>query len=96
MNGGDLSIGFWGLSRLIHRFWGCIRGLYPLGWGDGLGRRGRALLGDGSAGGEGVYAGELLGIALLSAVHSGSTVDEFFDRRPDRNFTIVQSTQGMR
>jgi len=50
---------------------------------------------DGSAEDGGVYAGENSSMASLSTVHSGSTVDEFFDRRPERNFTVVQSKQGM-
>ncbi|CAZ86613.1 unnamed protein product [Tuber melanosporum] len=47
----------------------------------------------GSGEGGGVYAGENSSMASLSTVHSGSTVDEFFDKRPERNFTIVQSKQ---
>jgi len=49
---------------------------------------------DGSGSAGGVYAGENSSMASLSTVHSGSTADEFFDRRPERNFTIVQSKQG--
>jgi len=51
---------------------------------------------DCSAAGGGVYAGENSSMASLLTVHSGSMVDEFFDREPERNFTIVQSEQGMR
>jgi len=43
-----------------------------------------------------VYAGQNSSMASLLAVHSGSMVDEFFDREPERSFTIVQSKQGMR
>jgi len=50
---------------------------------------------DGSAAGGGVYSGENSSMAPPSTVHSGSTVDESFDRRPERNFTIVESKQGM-
>lgn len=45
--------------------------------------------------GGGVYAGANSSMASLSTVPSNSTVDEYFDRRPQRNFTIVQSKQGM-
>lgn len=42
-----------------------------------------------------MYAGEISSMVSLSMLHSGSMVDEFFDRRPERNFTIVRSKQGM-
>ena len=44
---GDERRGFrhriWGLSLSIHQFWGCIRGLYLLGWGVCQGQKGRVL-----------------------------------------------------
>ena len=43
----------------------------------------------------GVYAGANSSMASLFTVHSNSTVNEFFDGRPQRNPTIVQSKQGM-
>lgn len=43
-------------------------------------------------GGENTVHGEG---AASASVSSLSTVDEFFDKRPARNFTVVESKQGM-
>ena len=43
-----------------------------------------------------MYAGKISSMTSLSALHSGSMADEFFNRIPEQNFTIVQSKQGMR
>ncbi|PWW74894.1 hypothetical protein C7212DRAFT_203389, partial [Tuber magnatum] len=75
-------------------FLGMHPGVISAGLGSLFRSEGKsAQEGGGSAEGEGVYAGANSSTASLSTAHSGSSVDEFFDMRPQRNFTIVQSKQ---
>ena len=69
-----------------------------------LSEGGPAECGSGGGGlseGEGVSAGVNSGTASVSTLNSGRTLDEFFDRRPERSFTAFRvsricATGGLR
>ncbi|CUS11122.1 unnamed protein product, partial [Tuber aestivum] len=75
-------------------FLGMHPGVISAGLGSLFRSEGKSPSEEGGSGeGGGVYAGENSSLASLSTVPSGSSVDEFFDKRPQRNFTVVQSKQ---
>ncbi|RPA92383.1 hypothetical protein L873DRAFT_1794290 [Choiromyces venosus 120613-1] len=75
-------------------FLGMHPGVISAGLGSLFRSEGKSTSEEGGGGeGSGVYAGENPSMASLSTVHSGGTVDEFFDKRPERNFTVLKSKQ---